>query len=149
MRCRQISDLTQSSVTSVIFNVKLHSSRHPCCQYSVTSYLFSVITQFLTSAARCRQISDLTQLSMTPVISMFSYIHLDISVVYIRSHLTSSPLLPNFPSPQCVAGKFPISHRYLRYSYDVAFIHDIRDVMFSFNLTLPCYYPISDFTHHP
>ena len=24
----------------------LHSSRHPCCKYSVTSYLFSVITHF-------------------------------------------------------------------------------------------------------
>ena len=111
-----------------------------------------VMFSFNLTLPRYWPISDLTQLSVTPVISMFSYILLDIYVVYIRSHFTSSPLLPNFPTLQCIAGKFLISQRYLWYSYDVAFIHDIRDVMFSFHLTLPHYYSISDFTHplwHP
>ena len=108
--------------------------------------------KYPTSAVRCRQISGLTQCPWHLSYSRsVTNVH-DIWDVYIHLHLTSSPLLPNFPSPQCVAGKFPISHScpwYLWYSYDVAFIYDIRDVMFSFNLTLPRYYLISNFTHHP
>ena len=167
---RNICDIhvqLQSSMTSVIslFSCTLpfphyypisdftHPPWHLWCQNAqFHPLLFSVIIKIPISAMRCRPISDLTQLSVTPVISMLSYIRLDIRVVYIRSHFTSSPLLPNFPTLQCIAGKFLISQRYLWYSYDVAFIHDIRDVMFSFHLTLPHYYSISDFTHplwHP
>ena len=44
----------------------------------------------------------------------------DICYVNIQSHLTSSPLLPNFPSLKCVADKFLISHI-------IRDIHDVND----------------------
>ena len=74
--------------------------------------------KYPTSAVRCRQISDPTQLSVISVIFIWCCIHPWHPWCHVQFHPHPSALLPNFPSPQCVADKFPISH----------IMRDIRDV---------------------
>ena len=120
--------------------------RCPISQSSVTSVMsmFNFIStplycdQFSHPRSALQALSNLIQSSVTSVISMFSYIPPDIRVVNIRSHLTSSPLLPYFSPLQHVAGKFPTSHScpwHLWYSCSVAVIYDIRDVIVQLHRT--------------
>ena len=68
-----------------------------------------------------------------------SHIIRGIRDVNAEFHPNSFPLLSNFPSPQCIAGKFPISHSCRWYSCSVAVVHDIRDINDS---VAPCLSPL-------